>query len=42
MRLHPTMELVEYVCPACGLRHALDVKERGVPPLQDLKILRWA
>ncbi|NKB37755.1 MAG: hypothetical protein GKR93_11375 [Gammaproteobacteria bacterium] len=42
IRLHETMELVEYLCPDCGRRHALDVKEKGIQPLQDLKISRWA
>ena len=41
IRLHETMELVGYLCPACGRRHSLDVKERGVAPLHDLKITRW-
>ena len=39
--LHESMELVEYLCPACGRRHALDVKEKGLAPLHDLKITRW-
>ncbi|MBT7951974.1 MAG: hypothetical protein HN764_10150 [Gammaproteobacteria bacterium] len=41
IRLHTTMELVEYLCPECGRRHALDVKEKGMQPLQDMKITRW-
>ncbi|MFT5334172.1 MAG: N-methylhydantoinase B [Halioglobus sp.] len=41
VRLHTTMELVEYLCPDCGRRHALDVKERGIAPLHDLKITKW-
>ena len=41
IRLHETMELVGYLCPACGRQHSLDVKERGVAPLHDLKIIRW-
>lgn len=41
IRLHTTMELVEYLCPECGCRHALDVKEKGTTPLQDLKVTRW-
>ena len=36
LRLHETLELVRYSCPACGASHACDVKERGAPPLQDL------
>ncbi len=42
MRVHPTLELVEYLCPSCGRRHALDVKERDEPVLQDLKVLSWS
>ena len=41
IRLHETMELVGYLCPACGRQHSLDVKERGAAPLHDLKIARW-
>jgi N-methylhydantoinase B len=36
IRLHETLELVRYACPACGAVHACDVQERGAPPLQDL------
>ena len=42
IRLHETIELVGYLCPACGRQHSLDVKERGVAPLHDLKITRWS
>jgi N-methylhydantoinase B len=42
VRLHSTMELVEYLCPDCGCRHALDVKEKGMKPLQDLKVTHWS
>jgi N-methylhydantoinase B len=41
IRLHTSMELVEYLCPGCGCRHALDVKEKNMLPLQDMKITRW-
>ena len=41
IRLHETMELVGYLCPACGRQHSLDVKERDAAPLHDLKITRW-
>ena len=41
IRLHETMELVGYLCPACGRQHSLDVKERVVAALHDLKITRW-
>lgn len=36
--VHEALELVAYLCPACGLQHAVDVKERGEPPLQDIKL----
>ena len=42
IRLHTTMELVEYLCPNCGRRHSLDVKERDMKPLHDLKLNRWS
>jgi N-methylhydantoinase B len=41
IRLHTSMELVEYLCPQCGRRHALDVKEKNMLPLHDMKITRW-
>ena len=41
IKLHETMELVGYLCPACGRQHSLDVKERGAASLHDLKITRW-
>jgi N-methylhydantoinase B len=37
--VHPALELVQYLCPACGRQHAVEVKERGEPPLPDF-ILR--
>ena len=42
IRLHETMELVGYLCPACGRQHSLDVKQKDAAPLHDLKITRWA
>lgn len=42
IKLHSTMELVEYLCPSCGRRHGFDVKERGTPHLHDLKISYWS
>ena len=41
IRVHATLELAEYLCPACGRRHAMDVEERGQGPLHDLKITGW-
>lgn len=38
MRVHADLELVQYLCPACGRQHAVDVKERGEPPLQDFRL----
>ena len=39
LRLHDTLELVRYSCPACGAVHACDVKERGAAPVQDLSLI---
>lgn len=39
IRLHETLELAEYLCPRCGLLHAVDVKERGGPPIQDVRLV---
>ena len=38
MRVHADLELVQFLCPACGRQHAVDVKERGEPPLQDFRL----
>lgn len=35
IRLHRSLRLVEYTCPSCGIRHAVDVEERGEPPVAD-------
>jgi N-methylhydantoinase B len=35
-RLHERLELVEYACPACGTRHAVDVQERDADPVEDM------
>lgn len=40
MRVHETIELVEYICPNCGTRHGLDVKEKEIPTVHDLLIHR--
>jgi acetone carboxylase gamma subunit len=36
--VHRDLELVEYLCPACGTAHAVETKERGEPPLQDFEL----
>ncbi len=38
MTVHTDLELVQYLCPACGRQHAVDVQERGGPPLQDFRL----
>jgi len=38
MAIHADLELVAYLCPACGLQHAVDVQERALPPLQDFRL----
>ncbi len=38
MVVHEDLELVQYLCPGCGRQHAVDVKERGEPPLQDFRL----
>jgi N-methylhydantoinase B len=36
--VHADLELVEYLCPACGTLHAVDVEERGAGPVQDVRL----
>jgi N-methylhydantoinase B len=36
--VHETLELVRYLCPACGRQHAVEVQERGEPPLHDVRL----
>jgi N-methylhydantoinase B len=38
--VHSSLELVRYLCPACGRQHSVEVRERGMPPLPDLRVLR--
>ena len=38
IRTHESIELVEYLCPNCGTRHALDIKEKDIQSFHDLKI----
>jgi len=41
VRVHETLELVQYLCPGCGASHAIDVKERNAEPLFDIAVERW-
>jgi acetone carboxylase gamma subunit len=36
--VHADLELVQYLCPACGRQHSVEVQERGEPPLRDFRI----
>jgi N-methylhydantoinase B len=36
--VHPTLELVRYLCPACGRQHGVEVAERGRGPLFDFRL----
>lgn len=36
--VHPALELMQYLCPACGRQHAIEVKERGRPPVRDFSL----
>jgi N-methylhydantoinase B len=36
--VHSTLELVSYLCPACGRQHSVEVQELGVPALHDLRV----
>lgn len=38
IRLHATLELVEYLCPKCGTLHAVDIKEINADPIQDIRL----
>jgi acetone carboxylase gamma subunit len=40
--VHEALELVEYLCPACGILHAVEVEERDAGPLQDVKLAATA
>jgi N-methylhydantoinase B len=37
--VHEALELVQYLCPRCGHQHAVETKERGEAPVQDLLLL---
>ena len=41
IRMHESLELIQYLCPACACQHAIDVKERSEPALQDIKLARY-
>jgi N-methylhydantoinase B len=36
--VHASLELNQYLCPACGRQHGIEVAERGAPPLEDFTI----
>jgi N-methylhydantoinase B len=36
--VHPTLELVRYLCPACGRQHGVEVAEREGGPLLDFRL----
>jgi acetone carboxylase gamma subunit len=36
--VHPTLELVRYLCPACGRQHGVEVVERNAGPLLDFRL----
>lgn len=36
--MHHDLQLVEYLCPECGLLHAVDTELRGEGPVQDFRL----
>ncbi|MBV8914850.1 MAG: hydantoinase B/oxoprolinase family protein [Acetobacteraceae bacterium] len=36
--VHRALELVQYLCPACGRQHGVEVAERGTSPLEDFRL----
>jgi acetone carboxylase gamma subunit len=36
--VHPTLELVRHLCPACGRQHGVEVAERDAGPLEDFQL----
>jgi acetone carboxylase gamma subunit len=36
--VHTSLELVRYLCPACGRQHAVEVAERGAGALEDFRL----
>jgi acetone carboxylase gamma subunit len=36
--VHPTLELLRYLCPACGRQHGVEVAERDAGPLLDFRL----
>lgn len=36
--VHASLELLAYLCPACGRRHSTEVRERAASPLQDIRL----
>jgi len=37
--VHASLELVRYLCPACGRQHGIEVAERGAAPLEDIRLI---
>jgi N-methylhydantoinase B len=36
--VHASLELIRYLCPACGRQHGIEVAERGAPSLEDIRL----
>ena len=36
--MHRDLELVEYLCPSCGVLHTIDTQVRGEGPIQDFRL----
>ena len=39
LRLHPELELRQFVCPGCGGSLSVDVAEKGAPDIQDIELI---
>ena len=37
--VHASLELVRYLCPACGRQHGIVGAERGAAPLEDIRLI---
>jgi N-methylhydantoinase B len=38
IRLHPQLELRQFLCPECGGSLAVDLAEKGAPDIQDIAL----
>jgi len=38
VRLHPELELRQFLCPGCGGSLSVEVAEKGAPPIQDIEL----